>query len=377
MINLTKHVENKKNPPEPKQEKQKSYDKQSKSFFITINNPIEKGYTHDKIIELIKSTFKKNGLLYYAMVDEMGNCYHTHIYVLITKKKRWSAVQKAFVHSHLETAVKGSPQECRAYLLKEGDKHKDKKETQIADSFYEEGELPSYFISPDRLEMLQQIQIQIDQGMKPEAIMMQNIVFRQYENLIRKQFFMKRFNETPLYREVTVVWHIGNSGSGKSYSYIKLSEQYGSDEVFYASDYANSCTALLDNYEAQSILFLDEVKKNSFNFGYLLQLLQGYRTPIHARYTNVYSCWSQVHLTSIFTPQELYEDMVNLSDRSVDSIYQLTRRITKYVYHWKTDDGQYHEYEIDAKDFTSYDDLKRKAEGNDGFETPDTDVPFN
>lgn len=377
MIN-PKHVENKKTPPEPKQEKQKSYDKQSKSFFITINNPIEKGYTHDKIIELIKSTFKKNGLLYYAMVDEMGNCYHTHIYVLITKKKRWSAVQKAFVHSHLETAVKGSPQECRAYLLKEGDKHKDKKETQIADSFYEEGELPSYFISPDRLEMLQQIQIQIDQGMKPEAIMMQNIVFRQYESLIRKQFFAKRFAETPTIRDLKVVWHCGSSGTGKSYTYIKLCKKYGSDDVFLATDFSGSkCNSLFDGYSGEKVVYLDELKVGAMSYHLLLQLLQGYRVQLHCRFYNCYALYTEFHIGSIFTPEEIYDGMVDAVNRNVDTKYQLLRRITHYVYHWKTDDGQYHEYEIDAKDFTSYDDLKRKAEGNDGFETPDTDVPFN
>lgn len=355
------------------------YDRQSKAFMLTQNNPSDYGLDRDKIIELVHNTFQKNNLIYWCMVEEEGTCRHFHIYVLLGKKKRWSAVQKKFPHAHLESDVKGSPQQCRDYLLKAGDKFKDKAETQIPGTFYEEGELPKYYISSDKVEMLQQIETMLEQGMKPDDIMSQSIVFRQYEAIIRKQFFAKRFADTPPLRNVKVVWHLGASGSGKSYSYVKLCNEYGAENVYYASDYANNCTALLDTYEAQKILFLDEVKTDSFKFGYLLQLLQGYRTPIHARYSNVYSLWDEVHLTSIYTVHELYQEMVNISNRDIDSEYQLLRRITNYVYHWKTDDGQYHEYEIPASEWISYEDLVNKATGNDGFTSIDNDseIPFN
>lgn len=355
------------------------YDKQSKAFMLTQNNPSDYGLDRDKIIDLVHKTFHKNDLIYWCMVEEEGTCRHFHIYVLLGKKKRWSAVQKQFAHAHLESDVKGSPQQCRAYLLKEGDKFKDKAETQIEGSFYEEGNLPKFFISADKTEMLQQIENMLEQGMRPETIMSQSIVFRQYEAIIRKQFFAKRFADTPPLRKIKVVWHIGSSGSGKSYSYVQLCEQYGAENIYYGSDYANSCTALLDTYEAQKILFLDEVKTDSFKYGYLLQLLQGYRTPIHARYSNVYSLWEEVHLTSIYTVHELYQEMVTISNRDIDSEYQLLRRITCYVYHWKTDDGLYHSYEIPASEWISYDDLVKRATGKDGFTSIDNDseIPFN
>jgi hypothetical protein len=239
------------------------------------------------------------------MCDEQGTCYHTHVYILLSKKKRWSAVQKAFAHSHIENKVMGSPQECRAYIKKECVKHKDKAETNFPDTFYEEGELPTVYLSNDRVAMLEQIESMLNDGLRPEQIMEQSIVFRQYESLIRKHFFSKRFSETPPLRDVSVVWHLGSSGSGKSHSYLALCEQYGTDEVYYASDFSNSCTALLDSYQAEKCLFIDEVKVDSFKFGYLLQLLQGYRTPIHARYNNVYSLWNEIHITSIFTPHDI------------------------------------------------------------------------
>lgn len=383
IVNQTDRTEQERGiPPDTKTQKDErhyKYDKQSKAFMLTQNNPESYGLDAETIIDLVHKTFRKNELLYWCMVEEQGTCRHFHIYCLLGKKKRWSSVQRAFPHAHLESEVKGNPQQCRAYLLKEGGKHKDKAETQIEGSFYEEGELPKYFISADRTEMLQQIEEQLDQGMRPDDIMAQSIVFRQYESLIRKQFFARRFKETPPLREVKVAWHLGASGSGKSYSYVKLCEEHSPEEVYYASDYSNACTAMLDTYEAQRILFIDEVKIDSFKYGYLLQLLQGYRTPIHARYCNVYSLWDEVHITSIYTPHDVYLGMVDINNRTIDSEYQLLRRITNYVYHWKTDDGVYHEYAIPASEWVSYDDLVRRATGSDGF-TPldrDSETPFD
>ncbi|MDY5577248.1 MAG: hypothetical protein SPF70_07185 [Lachnospiraceae bacterium] len=353
-----------------------TYDKQSKSFFLTLNNPLDYGYTHEHIIEIIHSKFKN--VVYWCMCDEQGSCYHTHIYILLSKKKRWSAVQRAFNHSHIEQQVMGTPQDCRAYIRKDGIKYADKAETNFPDTFYEEGEIPKVYLSNDRVAMLEQIESMLDDGLRPEQIMAQSIVLRQYESLIRKHFFARRFAETPPIREVTVVWELGSSGSGKSYEYVNLCQKYGADEVFYASDYANNCTALLDNYQGEKVLFLDEVKEKSLNFGYFLQLLQGYRTPVHARYSNVYSLWEEIHITSIFTPHDIYEGMVDINNREKDSEYQLLRRITKYVYHWKTDDGEYHTYEMDAKDFISYDDIKNRAEGiASDFKSADSEsTPF-
>ena len=334
-----------------KKESKYVYDRQQKAFFLTINNPSDYGYDHDKIIEIIHSKFKNR--VYFCMCDEQGSTYHIHIYILLNKKKRWSSVQNAFKHAHIETETNGSPQQCRAYIRKDGEKYANKAETNFPDTFYEEGEIPDFFVSSDKVEMLQQIEEMIHSGMRPEEILEKSIIFRQYETTIRKHYFAKRFNETPPLRDISVIWHLGSSGCGKSYSYVKLCEEYGADNIFYASDFANNCSALLDNYEGQQYLFIDEVKPDSFKYGYLLQLLQGYRTPIHARYSNVYSLWIQIDITSIYTPEDIYENIVDRLNRSKDSLYQLTRRITKYVYHWKTDDGEYHSYEIPSSEYIS------------------------
>jgi hypothetical protein len=364
--------------PETKKQQKGSYDRQCKAFFLTLNNPLDYGYSHEHITEIIHDKFKH--ILYWCMCDEQGlntQTYHTHIYILLSQKKRWSAVQNAFPHAHIDIC-KGSPQECRAYIRKEGQKYKDKAETNFPDTFFEEGSIPDFVLTSDRMEMLQQIDEMLAAGLRPSQILEKSVAFRQYEAITRKHYLAKRVKETPPLREVRVRYHIGKSGSGKSFSYTQLCEEFGDDNVFFASDFSNKCTALLDGYEAEEFLFVDEVKPDSFTYGYMLQLLQGYKSPIHARYSNVYSLWKQIDITSIYPPDELYDHMVDLSNRSRDSKQQLLRRITSYVYHYKTDDGKYHSYEIPASNYVSYDALCRQAENNtDEFEDiSDSETPF-
>ncbi|MCR4598404.1 MAG: hypothetical protein K5678_05160 [Acetatifactor sp.] len=349
-------------------------DKQLKIYFLTQNNPETYGLTRDQIIETIHGL--KN-LEYFCLADEKGSTLHTHILLIFSKKKRWSAVQHKFPHAHIETQVRGTAEECRAYIKKEGEKYKDKADTNIANSFYEEGEPPSNRIPDNHKEMLLKIEEMLDEGMRPNEIMEISILYRQYENIIRKQFFAKRVKETPPLRDIKIIWHLGESGSGKSFTYTKLCEEYGEDDVFFASDYANRCTALMDGYEAQKYLFLDEIKEDSFSYGYLLQLFQGYKAQLHSRYNNVFSLYVQIDATSIFTPDELYDAMVPISNRDVDSKTQLLRRITDYAYHWKTDDGEYHVYQIPASEYKGYADLRQRAEESLGFQTLDGPSPFD
>ena len=358
------------------------YDPQSRSYLLTINNPNEHGLDHEKIMEIIHSKFRN--ILYWCMCDEIGNntgTYHIHIFVLLEKKKRCSSVKNAFPSAHIDIP-KGTPWQNVDYVKKEGKwKNTEKSETNIKETFYEEGNLPKYFASENRKELLETAQRMIDDGLTPNAIFNMNILFRQIESIIRKQFYSKRFSETPPLRNIKVFFHLGFSGSGKSYEYTKLCEKYGADEVYFASDYANNCTALLDTYEAERVLFLDEVKIESFKYGYLLQILQGYRTPVHARYSNVYSLWEEVHMTSIYTPHELYEGMVGTANRAVDSEYQFLRRITDYVYHWKDDDG-YHQIELPASKLQGKENelfsFFKQLSGEDGFQSAEGMItPFD
>ena len=88
-----------------KKNKKASDDIQRRRFMLTINNPEKYEMSHEKIIEAIHSAFAKQGIIYFCLCDEIGESgtYHTHIFIMTTKKKRWSAVQNAFPHRNRGT----------------------------------------------------------------------------------------------------------------------------------------------------------------------------------------------------------------------------------------------------------------------------------
>ena len=55
-------------------------DTQSRKWQITINNPVEKGFTHESIRVIL---FSMKSVVYWCMSDEIGEneTYHTHIYL--------------------------------------------------------------------------------------------------------------------------------------------------------------------------------------------------------------------------------------------------------------------------------------------------------
>lgn len=363
---------------EEKKKSQNTYDKQRDQFMLCINNPLDYGCTHETIKQIIRNKFKH--VVFYCMADEIAETGtpHTHLYILLSKKKRWSAVQNAFPHAHIEPEVRGTPQQVVKYIRKEG--HSDKQHTQVKDSYEQWGELPAVLPTANKNEILLQIETLISEDLRPEEIMEKSILFRQYENIIRKSFFARRYEKTPPKRDIKVYWHVGASGSGKSYTYVKLCEEYGADEVFITSDFANRCSALMDGYQAEKILFIDEVKQGCMPYELTLQMLQGLRVQLHARFANVYALYDEVHITSIYTPDEIYGSIVERQNQEVDSLYQLMRRITRIIYHFKDKKG-YHTFEIPPSDFKSYKDLKAKAQpendNGDGFKPLNEPSPFD
>ena len=69
-------------------------DTQSFMYQLTINAPLEKGYTHEHIVEIIRSNFKT--ITYFCMADEEGSMFHTHIYVVFASRVRFSMIKRYF-----------------------------------------------------------------------------------------------------------------------------------------------------------------------------------------------------------------------------------------------------------------------------------------
>lgn len=325
----------------------------SKSWFCVMNNPLEHGYSGEPsdIAEKIADDWCKNDptrtCAVAACISAEG-LFHCHTVFESVKAMRFSAVKKIFPTMHIEP-TKGNKEQAENYIQKKG-------------SFKEKGEQVLYIARRGEIKAAQGqrrdldiIQDLIEQGNTPKEIMNMNISYRRYEKLIRDAYFAKRSSEIPYNRDVCVFWHLGESGSGKSYESVKLIEKYGEDNFYMLSDYENGG---FDKYCGEPVLFMDEFR-GQIPYSTLLTILQGYKQQIHARYTNIIPLWTEVHITSVLPPEKVYQKMVR-DNQDLDTLKQLFRRISFIVYHWKDDSG-YHSFELPMSEYIDYNDLKRRA----------------
>lgn len=348
-----------------KAEKKCANDSVSRSWFAVLNNPEEHGFsgTPQEICQSVldiwtaQNVFNTGTVLYCISANGL---HHLHCVFESNKPMRFSKVKRLFDKSiHIEE-TKGSKAQVEAYIQKKPP-FDEKGEQVICQVCKGEvvGAIP-------KQQLLLQIQEYIAQGLRPEQIMSIGIYFRQQESLIRKAYFAKRYSETPVKREVRVFWHVGEAGSGKSYTYVKLCEEYGEDSVYMYSDCDNGA---LDRYQAEPILFIDEFK-GQMPYERLLRITDVYKTPMHARYSDVYALWTEIHITSVFPPESVYQSMVDVSNQGIDTIQQLLRRLTAVIYHYR-EAGEYKTFTMAGKDYTSYADLKQKyqaqASKTEGF----------
>jgi len=106
-------------------------------------------------------------------------------------------------------------------------------------------------------------------------------------------------------------------------------------------------------------------------------------------YANIYGLWTEIHITSVLTPDILYKELVKFGRlRNLDTYEQLRRRIDYMVFHFKTGDDEYHQYQMPMSEYVIYEQLEEAAyrsSGNDELlnntyfdELPkDTSTPFD
>ena len=272
---------------------------------------------------------------------------HLHAVFEDVKPMRFSAIKKIFPSMHIE-ATKGTKTQAEDYINKRS-------------PFDEQGEK---VICTNRHGEIQGRQGQrkdiddiedfIKQNLTPDEIFDISIKYRRYEKIVRDAYYRKREKETPILRDVFVCWHVGCSGSGKSFTVKQLVEQHGEQNIYFVGSFDKG----FDKYSGQSILFMDEFR-GQLKYDELLIILSGYKSQIPARYTNIVGLWDEVHLTSVFPPDILYQDMIR-HNRKIDTYEQLRRRIDRMVYHYKNE-GQYHTIDIPMSEYENYEQLKLMA----------------
>ncbi len=332
----------------------------SKSWFAVFNNPQDHGYSGEPSVvvdRLIEEWISGNPTRSCAMTFcvSADGLPHVHMVLEDVKAMRFSTIKKSFAPGAHFEPTKGSKEQAEDYISKKG-KWQEKGEKILYTNRH--GEIKGAQGKRRDLEVISEL---IDKGFTPKQIMDLNISYRLNEDVIKGAYFAKLEKEIPFYRKVKVFYHVGEAGSGKSYSAFRLKEELGEDKVFFVSQYN---TGYLDDYMGEKILFLDEFK-GSIRFGELLTMLDSYKIYVHARYHNILSCWNEVHITSVFPPERLYSNMVE-SNKDVDTLSQFIRRLNYVVYHWKENEN-YKQFTLPGNQYIDYDTLKTAAIGQNGF----------
>lgn len=331
-------------------------DETSKSWFCVFNNPEEHGYIGeqqeicDKLMnEWIEEnpTKKSCAIMYCVSADGLK---HVHMVLEDTKTMRFSMIKKSYaVGMHFEP-TKGTKEQAEDYINKRG-KWEEKGEIVVCSARH--GEIKGNQGARRDFDKIEEL---INMGNTPNQIFEQDFSFRRYEKMIREAYYYNRIKNTKNKREINVVWHIGKSGTGKSFCQLQLMQKYGDDGVYLMTDYDGGG---LDKYNGEPVLFMDEFR-GQIKYNQLLIMLDGYKSQIHARYTNVYALWNEVHITSVLPPETVYNAMVEYN-RIDDGIEQLNRRISSIVYHWKNEKGQYKQFALSMKEYKNYNQLKQLA----------------
>jgi len=314
------------------EKKKHEKDHQSRKWLITINNPLNYGLDHKKIKEELG---RIKSIKYWCLSDEIGlneGTYHTHIFIACANGVRFSTLKNRFPIAHFDLA-KGTSQQNRDYVFKEGEKWEKskKKETNLANTHEEWGELP--LERQGRKYEYADIYDLIKQGYSDYEILDQYPeIMPQLDKIERARMTIKHeeFKNIPRQIEVTYIW--GDTGTGKT-RYIM--EKYGYENVYRVT----SKTHPFDGYHCQDVITFEEFC-GQFNIQEMLNYLDIYPIELPARYNNKVACYTKVFLTSNMDLKDLYP---NIKRRENKTWLAFMRRINKVMVF--SADGSFREYE--------------------------------
>ena len=338
-------------------------DTMSKSWFITFNNPEEHGYngTPEEVCSKMRDEFigeseTKSGAWAYCISAK--GLHHVHMVLEDVKNMRFSAIKKIYGTAHIEE-TKGSRKQAEDYIQKRG-------------VFAEKGETVEFIVRHGEIKGRQgqrrdlaDIYKRLETGETPQDIISECPKEYIHLDVIKKMYFDIRSANTPIVRPMRVFWHTGKSGSGKSYSRLQLAQLHGEENIYYLTAFNSGA---FDRYNGESILWIEDFR-GEFKLQELLRLLDVYKAEVPSRYSNAKALWTEVHITSVLTPQQCYSDACK---DEFDRIEQLLRRITTIAFHFKTKKGYYKR--LDFPPNTLLDNMIKEAE-KVSYVT-DTYVPF-
>lgn len=313
-------------------------DERTRSWFMVLNNPKEhipecEDMTPEEICEYCAEKWMaRNGdnascaFVYCISADGLE---HIHGIGENPNKIAFKVVKALYPGIHLE-ATKGTKKQAEDYIYKRG-------------AFKEKGEKIIYtkvvgeiVATQGKRNDLDKIEDMVASGMSLMEIQDElGCKYEKYEHIVKGYFFRMKQKQIPRIRNINVVWHVGASGSGKSYSYETDPRRDDQITLVLASNLAHP--GCFDNYVGQETLYIDEIKPGGISYGKLIELIGGIKTNSVCRYSTFVPLWNEVHFTSVYSPLEFYEELVPVEKRKIDTSDQLIGRISKTVLHFVVD----------------------------------------
>lgn len=323
-------------------------------YQLTINAPMEKGYTHGHIIEIIKNNFKT--ITYFCMADEKGTTYHTHIFIVFSSRVRFSMIKRYFQEAHIEKC-RGSVSDNVNYIKKTGKWELDesRQEKKIEGTFEEYGTQP-----PDskgkRKDMSELYQMVMDNMTNAEILAQNQDYILQIDKIdkVRTTLLTEKYKET-VRLDLEVIYISGATGTGKTRGVL---EKNGYSNVYRVTDYLHP----FDSYNGQPVIAFDEFR-SSLRIKEMLLYCDIYPIELPSRYTNKFACYNKVYIISNWSLEKQYPEIQREDKESWNAFL---RRIHKVVVYAKNGS---------AKEYGS---VKEYMERDEFIEVDDTmDVPFD
>lgn len=274
-------------------------DSQSRKWQVTINNPVDKGFTHDRLKEILSGM---KSVIYWCMADEVGEegTYHTHLYLQGRGGINFSTIKKRFDGGHFEMA-KGTASQNRDYVMKLGKWEKDKKhETQVDGTIEEWGEMPVE--RQGARNDLADVYAMVKSGLSNFEIIEQipDVMFQLDKlEVVRQTIRDQEFADK--WRDLSVEYIYGETGLGKT-KYVM--DTYGYKNVYRVTDYRHP----FDGYMGQDVILFEEFR-SSLLLGDMLKYLDGYPVVLPCRYANKQACFTKVYINTNIAIDRQYPEV--------------------------------------------------------------------
>jgi len=321
---------------------------QGRKWQITINNPENHGFTHEKIREALEQ-FK--GLLYYCMCDEVGDeceTLHTHVFFVLRNPCTAERINNLFPKMHRER-VAGTCAENRAYVLKDGEKYnkqpdgkysytdssgKDHEGTNFTATFEEWGEMPQEHQGKSTASETIVSMVK-DGASNVDIVNTVPVAYKDIDKIERMRSMYRDAAFATKWRDLEVTYIFGPSGVGKTRSVM---DTYGYDSVYRVTDYKHP----FDTYDGQDVIVFEEFR-GGLKHGDMLNYLDGYPLLLPCRYFNRQACFTKVFVITNLAPDEQY---LGIDRTSREAFFRRFTQIIRFNADGTTDSWKdYRQYE--------------------------------